>query len=185
MARSRWQPQDVAGVAQMALYGGTRSLTDDQRRMLDQPSTERLGAHDDDVRLVLPWPPSVNSYWRTIPGRKHPIISEVGRQYRDAVHARVIYYQARGRIGSRRAMAWLLACPPDRRRRDLDNLCKALLDGLQHARVYDDDEQIDDLRVIRGPVSQSPGGAVYVALRPIADFHPEGWGFLGALPEVA
>ena len=35
------------------------------------------------------------------------------------------------------------AFPPDRRRRDLDNLQKPLLDALQHAGVYEDDSQID------------------------------------------
>lgn len=35
------------------------------------------------------------------------------------------------------------AFPPDRRRRDLDNLQKPVLDVLQHAGVYEDDSQID------------------------------------------
>jgi crossover junction endodeoxyribonuclease RusA len=40
------------------------------------------------------------------------------------------------------------AFPPDRRRRDLDNLPKAVLDSLAHAGVYEDDSQID-LLIIR------------------------------------
>jgi Holliday junction resolvase RusA-like endonuclease len=36
---------------------------------------------------------------------------------------------------------------PDRRRRDVDNLLKSLLDGLGHAGVYEDDSQIQDLRI--------------------------------------
>lgn len=44
----------------------------------------------------------------------------------------------------------LIANPPDRRRRDLDNVLKALLDSLQHAGIYRDDAQIDDLHIIRG-----------------------------------
>ena len=36
---------------------------------------------------------------------------------------------------------------PDKRRRDLDNLLKATLDGLAHAGVYEDDSQIIDLRI--------------------------------------
>jgi len=50
--------------------------------------------------------------------------------------------------------------PPDGRRRDLDNLQKALCDALQHAGVYADDSQIDRLDVQRGPVV--PGGKVIV-----------------------
>ncbi len=35
--------------------------------------------------IVLPWPPSVNRYWRTFQGRM--IISQEGRAYREAVTA--------------------------------------------------------------------------------------------------
>lgn len=43
----------------------------------------------------------------------------------------------------------ILAYPPDKRRRDIDNLLKATLDALQHAGVYKDDYLIDDLRIRR------------------------------------
>jgi len=41
--------------------------------------------------------------------------------------------------------------PPDRRKRDLDNLGKCIADSLQHARVYADDSQIDFLSFERMP----------------------------------
>jgi crossover junction endodeoxyribonuclease RusA len=41
------------------------------------------------------------------------------------------------------------ATAPDHRRRDLDNILKALQDSLQDAGVYNDDHQIDDLRITR------------------------------------
>ena len=41
--------------------------------------------------------------------------------------------------------------PPDKRRRDLDNLGKSLMDSLQHAKVYADDSQIDFLSFERFP----------------------------------
>lgn len=47
--------------------------------------------------------------------------------------------------------------PPDRRRRDLDNLLKAVLDSMQAAAVYYDDSQIDELLVIRRPVRKGEG----------------------------
>jgi crossover junction endodeoxyribonuclease RusA len=39
--------------------------------------------------------------------------------------------------------------PPDRRKRDLDNVLKALFDGITHAGVWEDDSQIDELHVYR------------------------------------
>lgn len=44
----------------------------------------------------------------------------------------------------------IIAYPPDKRRRDLDNLLKAPQDSLQHAGVFHDDSQIADLRIRRG-----------------------------------
>jgi crossover junction endodeoxyribonuclease RusA len=41
----------------------------------------------------------------------------------------------------------VIATRPDRRRRDVDNLLKSLLDALDHAEVYEDDSQIQDLRI--------------------------------------
>jgi crossover junction endodeoxyribonuclease RusA len=43
----------------------------------------------------------------------------------------------------------LYVYPPDLKRRDLDNLCKAVLDALQHAGVYPDDFRICQLYVER------------------------------------
>jgi len=57
--------------------------------------------------------------------------------------------------------------PPDRRRRDIDNLGKSLFDSLQHAGVYLDDSQIDDLRIVRLP--PTTGGIVTVKIREISN----------------
>ncbi|EFX26484.1 putative holliday junction resolvase, partial [Escherichia coli O55:H7 str. USDA 5905] len=48
----------------------------------------------------------------------------------------------------------IIAEPPDKRRRDLDNILKAPLDALTHAGVLMDDEQFDEINIVRGqPVS--------------------------------
>ncbi len=52
------------------------------------------------------------------------------------------------------------AFPPDRRRRDLDNLLKSVLDALEHAGVYADDSQIDLLVTKRREVV--PNGRLLV-----------------------
>lgn len=54
------------------------------------------------------------------------------------------------------------AYPPDRRRRDVDNIFKCLLDSLQWAQVYVDDGQIDKLYVERREVA--PPGRVIVSI---------------------
>jgi crossover junction endodeoxyribonuclease RusA len=100
-------------------------------------------------RIELPWPPSVNSYWRNIGSRA--IISKPGRQYRQAVQVAVLI------AGGRRNMLGslsvrILAYPPDKRRRDLDNVLKAPLDALAKCGVYEDDSQISKLSIERmGP----------------------------------
>jgi crossover junction endodeoxyribonuclease RusA len=59
----------------------------------------------------------------------------------------------------------ITAHPPDKRRRDLDNILKCLLDSLTHAGVWDDDSQVDELAVIRGEIV--PGGKVKVVVEVI------------------
>ncbi len=46
----------------------------------------------------------------------------------------------------------LLIYPPDLRKRDLDNICKAILDSLQHAGIFDDDFKIWQLTIERREV---------------------------------
>ena len=59
----------------------------------------------------------------------------------------------------------VIAEPPDKRRRDLDNILKAPLDALTHAGVLMDDEQFDEINIVRGqPVS---GGRLGVKIYPI------------------
>ena len=95
--------------------------------------------------LTLPWPPSVNHYWRRV-GQK-TLISREGREYRTRVRQRLGLLS--GEASTRRLAVSIEAFPPDRRRRDLDNVLKALLDALEHAGVYEDDSQIDELHVYR------------------------------------
>lgn len=114
---------------------------------------------------ILPFPPSVNRMWRSVNGRA--ILSKEGREYR----ARVL------------SSMWgsdydPFICPiavditvirPDARRRDLDNLLKGILDALQHARVFDDDSQIHDIRIRWNGPEVLKGGQVIVKITPMVD----------------
>ncbi len=104
----------------------------------------------------LPYPPSVNHYWRRVGFRT--LISRGGRRYRREVIALLAADRAAPLRGRLEVVVHVF--PPDNRRRDLDNLQKALCDALEHAGVYADDSQIDRLDVHRGPVV--PGGKVIV-----------------------
>lgn len=119
------------------------------------------------VKLDLPFPPSVNSYWRNIVigGRPRTLISEVGRKYRDTIIGLpVIHHLRNGRTAplipaEARIAVYILLKMPDRRRRDCDNFLKSMLDSLTHAGVWADDSQIDLLTIERGEV-EAPGRAL-------------------------
>lgn len=114
------------------------------------------------VELTLPYPPSANSYWRhPTSGRgagKH-LISEEGRTYRRLVDDAVEQLRYEGLLSrhplSTRLSVFLTVSAPDNRRRDLDNLPKALFDALTHSGVWNDDSQIDEIRILRIASGQS------------------------------
>lgn len=108
--------------------------------------------------ITLPWPPSVNHYWRTWQGRM--LISREGRAYREEVCALLAGGGFRKLPPGVRIGLCMDAFPPDRRRRDLDNLQKGVLDALGHAGLYADDSQIDLLVTRRCLLA--PGGRLHV-----------------------
>ena len=84
------------------------------------------------IILTLPFPPSVNGYWRNINGRT--LISAKGRAYKKAVARLVQWNHAANKLQGRLVVLVALH-PPDRRKRDIDNSMKALLDSMQAAGV--------------------------------------------------
>jgi crossover junction endodeoxyribonuclease RusA len=105
------------------------------------------------MSLVLPWPPTVNTFYRMVNNRM--IMSADGRAYKDAVsrlvNAEVESQRQRIFGASDRLKVEITAFPPDRRRRDLDNMFKSVLDSLTMSGIWADDSQIDDLRIRRAP----------------------------------
>jgi Holliday junction resolvase RusA-like endonuclease len=111
-----------------------------------------------EVAYELSYPPSVNHYWRHVGDRT--LISRAGREYRQRITDELAHQGVTAAGGS--IALFISVHPPDRRRRDLDNILKALLDALQHGGAYQDDSQIDSLQVVRSkPV---PGGKVMVEI---------------------
>ena len=105
------------------------------------------------IEVELPYPPSVNNYWRHVGPRV--LISRQGRAFRKKVRSVLAAMCVRALDGPLRVVVDLH--PPDRRRRDIDNAMKALLDALEHGSAYHDDSQIVKLEVEkREPVSGGP-----------------------------
>lgn len=104
------------------------------------------------IEFTLPFPPSVNRLWRNV-GNK-TLLSAEGREYRK----QAAYALLEQRVPCTRMNGCIhvsiVAYPPDKRRRDIDNLTKAALDSLTHSGVIEDDSFIDKLEILRGPVKQ-------------------------------
>jgi crossover junction endodeoxyribonuclease RusA len=125
---------------------------------------------DNVLAFYLPWPPNVNHYWRAI-GRGRVVLSREGRTYREVAGWELLSQCARNGFGKARVRVEITAYPPDRRRRDLDNLLKAPLDVCRHIGLYADDEQIDELRVVRGVIV--PGGRLRVVVERMEQTAPD------------
>lgn len=108
--------------------------------------------------FTLPWPPSVNHYWRTWRGRM--LISRQGRAYREQVGA--ILRAAGVTPLSGHLAIHVELYPPDKRKRDVDNTFKAIGDSLQHGGAFHDDSQIVWLLLEKAEVVS--GGRVVVRI---------------------
>lgn len=134
------------------------------------PTRDRLLAHRaadsrETRRYTLPYPPTVNTYWRNTPQGVR--ISAKGRAYRSAVQQAVLRhgYASTPLSGPLRLTATFY--PPDKRRRDLDNVNKALWDAMDKAGVYEDDSQIIEAHTRMWFATKR--GGVEVTLEPITD----------------
>ncbi len=127
--------------------------------------------------LTLPWPPSVNHYKKiggiikTKSGKTYQkrinsketigFYYEVYSIYHASMHQEWVKYADDEEIGYE---VWVCLYPPDKRRRDIDNSLKVLLDSLVHAKVIKDDSQIIRLTIERDKVVN--GGKVIVKITP-------------------
>lgn len=97
------------------------------------------------IVLVLPFPPSVNRLWRATKG---------GKVYRSAKYVewrRLAMWQLAGQAKGKKIIGayklTILAVRPDKRRRDLGNLEKAVSDILVSQNIIEDDSLCEWLEV--------------------------------------
>jgi crossover junction endodeoxyribonuclease RusA len=114
------------------------------------------------IKLELPWPPSLNHYYRHVGPRV--LISKAGRAYRDAVIAKMRAENVQKMRGDVELV--IDAYPPDNRRRDADNIEKCLWDSLIHGGLAEDDSKFKrHTTTMREPIPEI-GGMVFVEAKP-------------------
>ena len=114
----------------------------------------------EDIVLYVPFPPTINSYYKMTQNGQRYLDKSV-REFRQKVSDSI----------NEQCPGLKLDCPlfmevylfvPDRRKRDLDNYMKGLLDALTEAGLWEDDSLIDQLHIYRGEVVK--GGLVKIEL---------------------
>lgn len=99
--------------------------------------------------LFLPFPPTVNNYYRH---HKYGIyISKKGKLFRELVCDSINEQLPNVELDNRLKVSITLH-PPDKRKRDIDNYNKSLLDAITQAGLWGDDSQIDQLFNYRGEI---------------------------------
>lgn len=117
--------------------------------------------------FTLPWPPSANRLWRNVPGKG----TLKSAQYRVWIA---------GAMGAIAAVATqqpcmvkgpfrvsILADRPDRRRRDLDNLAKPILDALTASAIIEDDHLAASISLAWSDLPPAKPGCVRVSVEGI------------------
>ena len=110
------------------------------------------------IRLVLPFPPSINSYWKHRVAGKIAIVylSKEAIKFRQDVRLTVRFDEK----FTERVRVTINLFSPSKRSYDIDNRCKGILDSLTHIGLWNDDEQVDELIVKRGSVEKNNGFCV-------------------------
>lgn len=112
------------------------------------------------------YPPSVNGLYVTgRDGRKHLTRQHV--DFRKQIRLDVLEQCGIPQAIKSSAELTITLTPGDRRKRDIDNGLKAILDGLQKARLINDDKQIKKLNVVMNERDLSQGGKCQIMLKAI------------------
>lgn len=114
------------------------------------------------IKLSLPYPPSLNTLYPTNRRTGCRFLSKRGTAYHSAVRIALAALDLpseplSGRLGYR-----LHIYPPDARKRDLSNLPKVIEDCLTQFRVWGDDAQVDEFRVVREDKRREGQAVMYI-----------------------
>lgn len=110
--------------------------------------------------FYLPFPPTVNNYY--VKTQRGVFISQKGRKFRaDTAESLSQQLGLVPKISDRMFLDVILF-PPDKRKRDVDNYNKSLLDAITDYGLWEDDSLIDQLMVYRGEKVRN--GQVFVRI---------------------
>ncbi len=101
-----------------------------------------------DYSIVMPWPPSLNGYWK--PYKNRLIISKRGREYRKLGIQYLTDMGLDNEKIDRPIRVDLLLNPKTLRKYDIDNFTKCLFDVFTHAKFWIDDSLVEKMWTEKG-----------------------------------
>lgn len=119
------------------------------------------------IRLTLPLPPSINSYWRsatTRAGVTKVLISREGRRWKK--QAGLIAQMQHGGAPLAGDVGLEIVAYFRDRRRDLDNILKPSLDLLQAAGIIENDRQV--VRIVATRATDRGNPRVEIEITPLS-----------------
>jgi crossover junction endodeoxyribonuclease RusA len=116
----------------------------------------------DSIEFRIPWPPSLNTYYVCIHGKK--VLSKKGRLYAEEVKRQIALASLNLGIDCAVEVDIKLA-PPRNGKWDGDNYTKAIFDALTKAGVWVDDSLVAKYHVEKLP--KYALGEVYMSISPI------------------
>lgn len=121
--------------------------------------------------MYTAYPPSVNNYY--VKTQRGVFISHKGRKFRDQFLADSHDQLAGMEKITQRVRLEIVMFVPDNRKRDQDNILKAIQDSMMHAGLIEDDSLIDQTFVYRGE-KVAPNGLLYIRVSEAAPCIPKG-----------